>query len=113
MTEARQHECLEYLRHLGAEVVEMTELDSLFRKYGGMEVLEMVVRGGSSHGLVVRDYFEAWDFTMPFDTEQQFVLVIPGRDGKRMASIFLFDAEEIVRQMYRMEEFEEWLEVVA
>lgn len=108
MTEARQHECLEYLRHLGVEVVEMAELDSLFRKYGCMDVLEMVVRGGSSNGLIVRDEFEEWGFTMPFDTDQQFVLVIPGRKGKRMASIYLFDAEEIVREMHRLDEFEEW-----
>ena len=103
-----QYDCLVYMRHIGVEVVAMEDIDRLFRKYGGMEVMEMALRGGSSNGMIVRDSFEDWDFTDPFDTDQQFVLVIPGPKGKRMASIYLYDAEDIVREMYRMDEFEEW-----
>ena len=103
-----QLDCLEYMRHIGVEVVAMEHIERLFRKYGGMEVMSMALRGGSSNGMIVRECFEGWDFTSPFDTDQQFVLVIPGPKGKRMASIYLYDAEDIIREMYLLDEFEEW-----
>lgn len=103
-----QYDCLEYMKNIGVEVVEMEDLHKLFQKYGGMEILEMALRGGSSNGMIVRDSFEDWDLTVPFDTDQQFVLVIPGPKGKRMASIYLYDAEGIIKEMYRLDEFEEW-----
>lgn len=103
-----QLDCLEYMKNIGVEVVEMEDLHNLFQKYGGMAILEMALMGGSSNGMIVRDDFEDWDFTMTFDTDQDFVLVIPGPKGKRMVSIYLYDAEDIVREMYRMDDFEEW-----
>lgn len=59
-----QLDCLEYMKNIGVEVVEMEDLHNLFQKYGGMAILEMALMGGSSNGMIVRDDFEDWDLTM-------------------------------------------------
>ncbi len=101
-----QRDCLDYLEHVGAEVYSMDDLDHLVKEHGAQKILEMALQGGSSNGMVVRDTFDGWDFSAKFDTEQPYILVLPS--WTRMASIFLYDAESIVRQMYLLDEFDEW-----